>query len=141
MGTLREALAGRCIACRPRLLRKAERIARDRDADRPCPGRPPFCDAGLGIVDLDDRAWRIDPEIGEGTVHHQGRRPALGEVAGADEIVGAIALLGGDRQERRHDLARIAGGRADLEAALPRSAATVSRAPGMSLRNWSPPWH
>ena len=66
------------------------------------------------------------PRSSQRLPHHERRRPAVRRVAGADEAVGRIALRGGDRQDLGHDVARVAGGGADLQAAA-RSCATVCR--------------
>ena len=73
MGRLGEALAVGGRGSRPLLLRQPQRIAGQRDADGPGAGGPALGDARLGVVDLDDRAGRIDPEIGEAAIHHQRR--------------------------------------------------------------------
>ena len=97
--------------------RQAEHIAGDRYADRPAAAIEALGDADLGVVDLDAGPGRPDRQLEERLVEHERRRAAVGRVAGADEAVGRKALRGRDRQDLGHDLARVAGGRADLQAA------------------------
>eukprot|EP01035_Chromulina_nebulosa_P010379 gene10379-13951_t len=61
---------------------------------------------------------RPHAEVGEAAVHHERRRAAFGEVAAAHQVVGRIAAGGGDGHDHFHDRAVVAGGGADLQAAL-----------------------
>ena len=96
--------------------RQSATVARQRDADRPGACRGGLGDARLGVVDFDDAPWREDAKIGEAAIHHQRRRPASREIAGADEIVGLVACLRRNRRQARHDVAGVTGRRPDLDA-------------------------
>ena len=113
---------------RPFLGREADAIARDADAHGPGAGGEALQNARLGIVDLHHGGGRIDAEIGEAAIHHQRRRPPVGEVSGADEVVRLVALGGGERQHALHDRADIARGGAELHAARPHPRRHLDRA-------------
>ena len=97
------------------LARQAETIAADGYADRPRAAVDPLGDSDLRVVDLDHAPGGPNLEVEQRLVKHEGRRPSVRRVAGANETVRLEPLRRRDRQDLGHDLAGVAGRRADLD--------------------------
>src|SRR6202453_292873 len=97
------------------LTRQAETIAAHGYADRPRAAVDSLGDSDLRVIDLDHAPGGPNFEIQQRLVKHEGRRAPIGRVAGAHQTVRLESLRGGDRQDLGHDLARVAGRRADLD--------------------------
>ena len=97
------------------LARQSETIAADRYADRPRAAVDSLGDSDLRVVHLDHAPGGPNLEVEKRLVKHEGRRPSVRRVAGANETVGLEPLRRRDRQDLRHDLAGVACRRADLD--------------------------
>src|ERR1700691_5412060 len=99
--------------------RQSETIAADRYADRPRAAVDSLGDSDLRVIDLDYAPRRPNLEVQERLVKHEGRRASVRRVARANKTVRFEPLRRCDRQDLGHDLASVAGRRADLDPLAP----------------------
>ena len=100
------------------LFGQADLVAGLGQADGPHAGVEAFVDAGQRVVDFDAGFHWIDAQVSGVFEAHPGLGPAGGHLGSTNGRVGFVAAFFGLTLEDVHHLAGVAGGRADLVAAL-----------------------